>query len=174
MVPYHCGSLLPDEQRAGSPTFIRCRRIYQAEDLVLEHAAELVAWVRLVGMPAAWRLFGWDGRTAGSVKRLLAHEPLVRASEPYLQANLAALDEETGLRVWEIISPKWPRDGRFGKPPQIVRDAMKSYYHRTREPFHRMAVRWGVGYEALREWIRPRPRRRVRRDVSAAASFVFV
>ena len=123
MVPYHGGALLPAEQRYTSPIFRRLHRIYRAEWLSLEEAAELVGFIRLVGFKPATVIFQWDKWQARQARRLMRHAPVLAASEAYWLANQECLDEETGLAVLQaMIDGGWKK----GKPPEIVAQSFRS------------------------------------------------
>lgn len=155
MVPYAGGVFLPVEQRYTSPIYRRLHRIDRAEWLSLAEAAELVAAVRLLGISLAKRLFHWDQKRMRQVRRLLKHEPVVRASEAYHEANMRALSEEDGhAALRAIVETGW----KAGRPPQFVVSAIQARRGRG-ESLQKIADDLGMQRDRLQSWVKPPERR---------------
>lgn len=157
MVPYHGGALLPTEQRYTSPIFRRLHRIDRAHWLTLDEAAELVGFIRLVGLSAAGRMFEWNRLRRKQAELLTLHGPLQAAADAYEQANLAALDEETGIAVMQVLIE---RGWRHGAPPEICKMAMRSM--RDRGMTHQQIADffgYPVTIDRVNPWITPRKKK---------------
>lgn len=170
MVPYCGGTLLPAEQRYTSPIFRRLRRIDQAEWLSLEEAAELVAWMRIVGPVGAKWMFQWNTWRARQARRLLAHPPVLAASEPYYQANLAAITEEDGIAAFVAM-----KEGGWNKGwmPEICRQAFRARRKRG-ATLRELAEEFGVSISRMSDWCTPRkPNAERGRRAAAVAALVL-
>lgn len=166
MIPFHCGTLLPPDQRATSPKFKRVRR-FRRYDLDLHTGAELIAFVRLVGFKTACLLFDWHDGMIGAYKAIEGHEPMARLADAYEQANAAALDGETG---WYLLKTMIDAGFRRGSVPKIVADALRERrgYGMSAERLSRELGR-KVSRHQIQTWITPKPPRRSAKAAAAAA-----
>lgn len=127
-IPFHGGALLPTEQRETSPKFRRfCR--FTRYQLSVEEGAELIAFVHLVGEKAAGYIFRWVEKPSmfRAYRAIASHPPMVEMAARMIQANDAAVDEETGEAVlWAMKAGGFKR----GRPPRVVISTLLAYRER--------------------------------------------
>lgn len=155
MVPFTGGAFLPTEQRHTSPIWRRLHRLYRAEWLSLDEAAELVATIWLLGgdLKLVQRFFAWGWPQVAQARRLLSHEPVIRAAEAFHEANLRALSEDDGDRVARIMFSEFKIG--YGIPPKFVVDTVRARRKRG-ETVQAIADDYGVTIYRVLNWLNPR------------------
>ena len=169
MVPYHGGAFLPTEQRYTSITYRRIRKAlwWPAGRMSKGDAVELMCVYLMLeeNMRALRAIFHiHDEKRVRQLERLMNHAPLRALAEPAHQANLAAMDVETGLGALRaLLDGGW----KYGKPPEFMRRALQSL-RREGKSVEKIAAMFGIKYERMRDWLVPRkPRGRKRAEASA-------
>lgn len=123
-MPYHCGALLPTEQRYTNLQFRRLSRYFRVASVDYDDAICLAAFLRVVPPQFASWIFHWTPYTAKKAHALLYYyrEP----SREYARANFSELSVEDGLRVLQAMQDGgWTR----GPLPKVVKRALKELHH---------------------------------------------
>jgi hypothetical protein len=152
MLPFAVGALLPQQQRATSPSFRRAR---DPRSLGLHDAAELVAFIRIAEFVHCARVWGWGQSRRQYVKALMAHPPIRSLADSYERANIQAMTEADG---WAFLNTMIESGRLHGRPPFFVMQALRAARKRG-ERVKDLAERIGVAPIVLTNWFHP-PRRR--------------
>lgn len=123
-MPYHCGALLPTEQRYTNLQFRRVSRFFRNRDLDYDDAMCLAAFLRVVPVEFSSWVFHWNKYTVRQAHKLLWHyrEP----SREMARENFANMTIEDGLMVLSAMQDAgWEK----GKLPAMSKRALKELHH---------------------------------------------
>ena len=157
MIPYSCDATLPRAERYASEKYRRFSRRFRPKILLWSEILELYGWMKFLNSPANLQLLMlWEERTIKFVRYVMKDPDVVRAGQPYVDANFASATMEDGFAVLRALQDNGWKSGNI---PKIVKMALAEEWHTTGISTAKQAEKHGLTLDQCRFMRSPRRKR---------------
>lgn len=167
IIPHDMGVTLPRTARYTDARFLRVREEFKLD---YADALELTAFLHLVPVHAARHIFSWNSQGQVAAHQFLRDPEWCALAKPLVEENLAALNMEAALRIFEAMKEGGWRT--HCRPPPILRD-MVSELRAIGNPPKLIAEKLGIPVQSVWAWTRPPSKHADNQRARAVASLAI-